>query len=87
MIAPMARPRDIFTALEAGARIVVLHGKESYRISEGSRRYAAALEAEFGSLDRFPLDGRSAQIADVLAGPRTFAPPPASSRAGRSRRG
>ena len=63
----------MFAALGPAARIAVLHGKEAFLIAEGTRRYAEALEAEFGTLGRFQFDGQTASLADVLDELRTFA--------------
>jgi DNA polymerase-3 subunit delta len=61
----------MFGALTAEARIVILHGKEAFLIGEGSRRYAETLEEAFETLQRFQLDGRTVELADVLDELRT----------------
>ncbi|MHC4219968.1 MAG: DNA polymerase III subunit delta [Planctomycetota bacterium] len=61
-------------SLDASMRIVVLHGKETYLIDEGTKRLAAALEAEHGkdTLQRIIVDGETVELADVLDELRTF---------------
>ena len=62
----MAVPRDIFGALGPSCRIAVLRGQEPFLMAEGTRRFLDVLAAEYGSVDRFQFDGRTASLADVL---------------------
>ncbi len=59
--------------LDPSMRIVVLHGKEPFLISEASRRYADLLREGYGDLARFDFDGETAEIADVLDELRSYA--------------
>ena len=59
--------------LDPSMRIVVLHGKEPFLISEASRRYTDLLREAYGDVARFDFDGETAEIADVLDELRSFA--------------
>ena len=59
--------------LDPSMRIVVLHGKEPFLISEASRRYTDLLREAYGEVARFDFDGETAEIADVLDELRSFA--------------
>ena len=53
-------------------RIVVLTGKDSFMRVERSRQLQEALEAQFGSVDRFELDGASCSLSAVLDELRSY---------------
>ncbi|MDZ4754364.1 MAG: DNA polymerase III subunit delta [Phycisphaerae bacterium] len=53
-------------ALDAGMRLVILHGKDAYLLTEHMKRLRAALEAKFGAIEEFTVDGASASLAQVL---------------------
>ena len=57
---------------DASMRIVVLTGKDSFLRVERSRQLQDALEASFGAVDRFDLDGASASLSAVLDELRTI---------------
>ncbi len=59
--------------LDPSMRIVVLHGKEPFLISEASRRYTDLLREAYGDVARVDFDGETAEIADVLDELRSFA--------------
>ena len=59
--------------LDPSMRIVVLHGKEPFLISEASRRYTDLLREAYGDVARFDFDGETAEIAEVLDELRSFA--------------
>ena len=59
--------------LDPSMRIVVLHGKEPFLISEALRRYTDLLREHYGDVARFDFDGETAEIADVLDELRSFA--------------
>jgi DNA polymerase-3 subunit delta len=56
----------------ADMRFIVLHGKDSYLIVERLHAFARQLEERFGRVDRFDLDGATAQAVDVFDELRTF---------------
>ncbi|MDZ4829998.1 MAG: DNA polymerase III subunit delta [Phycisphaerae bacterium] len=52
--------------LDASKRVVVLHGKDTYLLSEYVKRVRAALADKFGGFDEFNFDGSTASLAQVL---------------------
>lgn len=60
------------TTPDASMRIVVLTGKDSFLRVERSRQLQDALEAQFGSVDRFELDGASCPLSAVLDELRSY---------------
>lgn len=71
--APMTKAFDQLANLSPSMRIVVLCGKESFFISEGTRLLAEALRNAFGEIDQFTFDGVTAGLSDVLDELRTYA--------------
>jgi DNA polymerase III delta subunit len=70
----MANVLNQLDALDASMRIIVLHGREAFGLSEGARRLYGLLEAEHGgdAIQRFTFDGETAELADVLDELRTY---------------
>jgi DNA polymerase III delta subunit len=64
--AAMAEP------LQISMRIVILHGKDAFTISERLKRFQRALADAHGDISRFDFDGASARLVDVLDELRTF---------------
>ena len=69
----MTKAFDQLANLSPSMRIVVLAGKESFFISEGTRLLAEALRSAFGEIDQFSFDGVTAELSDVLDELRTYA--------------
>ncbi|MFO0961705.1 MAG: DNA polymerase III subunit delta [Phycisphaerales bacterium] len=59
-------------APDATMRIVVLTGKDSFLRVERSRQLQEALEAHFGAVDRFDIDGAGAPLSAVLDELRSY---------------
>ncbi len=57
---------------DASMRIVVLTGKDSFLRVERSRQLQEALEAQYGAVDRFDIDGASAPLSAVLDELRSY---------------
>ena len=75
----MYRPGPRYTSgvsapppLDAGIRVLVLHGQEEFLRNEHLRRLEAALEEACGGFERFDFDGRSVDAATVLDELRSF---------------
>ncbi|WP_428386295.1 DNA polymerase III subunit delta [Mucisphaera sp.] len=68
----MARKTKAKVELDAGKRVVVLHGKERLVQQLRLRELTRAIEAEHGETDPIVLDGRTAALADVFDELRTF---------------
>ena len=47
-------------------RVAVLHGKDSYLLTEHLKRYRKALDEKFGSIEEFTFDGATASLSNVL---------------------
>lgn len=62
----MAKSATAPSTLDASMRVAVLHGKDSYLLTEHLRRFRKALEERFGRFDEFSFDGASASLAQVL---------------------
>jgi DNA polymerase III delta subunit len=62
----MAKAAPSPLALDATMRVAVLHGKDSYLLTEHLKRYRKALEERFGGIEEFTFDGGSATLAQVL---------------------
>ena len=69
----MTKAFDQLANLSPSMRIVVLCGKESFFISEGTRLLAEALRNAFGEIDQFSFDGVTAGLSDLLDELRTYA--------------
>ncbi len=59
--------------LDASMRIVVLHGRESFLVREGTTRLTGLLREQFGGVDQFDFEGDTAELADVLDELRSYA--------------
>jgi DNA polymerase-3 subunit delta len=68
----MAAKRSASDTLDASRRIVVLHGREQYLLTERTRQLADLLEAEFGGQQTFIYDGTTCAAADVLDELRSY---------------
>lgn len=62
----MAKSAAAPTALDASMRVAVLHGKDSYLLTEHLKRYRKALEEKFGRVEEFAFNGESVGLSDVL---------------------
>jgi DNA polymerase III subunit delta len=58
--------------LDPSMRIVVLHGKDNYRIGELTRELAALLREAHGEIEEYRYDGAAVQLADVLDELRSY---------------
>lgn len=62
----MAAKQAPSAAPDASMRVVVLHGKDGYLLSEHLKRLRAALEDRFGGVDEFRFEGASVSVAALL---------------------
>ncbi|MBL9121858.1 MAG: DNA polymerase III subunit delta [Phycisphaerae bacterium] len=62
----MAKAASAPHALDASMRVAVLHGKDSYLLTEHLKRYRKALDEKFGSIEEFTFDGATASLSNVL---------------------
>ena len=62
----MAKAASAPLALDASMRVAVLHGKDSYLLTEHLKRYRKALDEKFGSIEEFTFDGATASLSNVL---------------------
>lgn len=53
-------------------RIIVLHGKEPFLLTERTRQLAEALREAYGEIEQFSFDGETTTIADVLDELRSY---------------
>jgi len=71
----MAQPRTP-TAKSAAAsadhRVILLHGKEHFRIAEATKRIEDSLRDRFGDIDIFMFDGTTADLASILDELRSY---------------
>ncbi|MCH2162001.1 MAG: DNA polymerase III subunit delta [Phycisphaerales bacterium] len=58
--------------LDAGIRVLVLHGQEEFLRNEHLRRLETVLEETHGGYERFDFDGRSTDVATVLDELRSY---------------
>lgn len=66
MARPSAGSSAAVTALDATMRVAVLHGKDSYLLTEHLKRYRKALEETYGRFDEFTFDGATVAMSVVL---------------------
>ena len=57
---------DQIDQLDASMRIVVLHGREPFLMTQATHVLAERLAEAHGDVARFALDGETAELADVL---------------------
>jgi DNA polymerase III delta subunit len=60
------------SALDASRRVVVLYGPEVFLRTQYTVQLRGSLEAKFGGVEIFQLDGATAQVVDVLDECRSF---------------
>lgn len=53
-------------ALDASMRVAVLHGKDSYLLTEHLKRFRKSLEETYGRFDEFSFDGTATSLASLL---------------------
>ncbi|MHC5022596.1 MAG: DNA polymerase III subunit delta [Planctomycetota bacterium] len=68
----MAAKRSSSDTLDPSKRIVVLHGREQYLLTERTRRLAELLEEAHGQVQTFLYDGSTCAAAEVLDELRSY---------------
>jgi DNA polymerase-3 subunit delta len=63
-------PKD--GGVSAHHRIILLHGKEHFRIAEATKKIEAALRERFGEIDTFTFDGAATHLATLLDELRSY---------------